>query len=57
MWRVQREKVRVRAYGEVFSVHTPSRSWQLPLSGRETAKKKNLRNAQDYTWNQNSGRL
>ena len=29
--RAQREKVRVCAYGEVFSVHPPSRSWQLPL--------------------------
>ena len=29
MWRAQREKVRVCAYGEVLSVHTPSRSWQL----------------------------
>ena len=37
--RAQREKVRVCAYGEVFSVHTPSRSWQLPLSGRNTARK------------------
>ena len=39
-WRAQREKVRVCAYGEVLSLHPPSRSWQLPLSGRETARKK-----------------
>ena len=41
MWRTQREKVRMCAYGEVLSVHLTSRSWQLPLSGRETARKKN----------------
>ena len=50
--------MRVCAYGEVLSVHLPSRSWQLPLSGRETArKKKNLRGAQDYTWSPDSGEL
>ena len=40
IWRASvrsEKKVRVCAYGEVLSVHTPSRSWQLPLSGRETA--------------------
>ena len=36
--RAQREKKGVCACGEV-SVHPPSRSWQLPLSGRETARK------------------
>ena len=47
--RAQREKVRVCADGEVFSVHLSSRSWQLPLSGRETPETtKNLRSAQDY---------
>ena len=40
MWRAKGEKVRECAYGEVLSVHLPSRSWQLPLSGRETARKK-----------------
>ena len=40
IWRAQRERGRVCAYGEVLSVHPPSRSWQLPLSGRETARKK-----------------
>ena len=39
IWRARQEKVRVCAYGEVFSVRLPSRSWQLPLSGRETASK------------------
>ena len=34
MCRAQRPMVRVCAYGEV------SHSWQLPLSGRETARKK-----------------
>ena len=45
------------AYGEVSSVHAPSRSWQLPLSGRETARKKNLRSAQDYRWIPDSSEL
>ena len=37
---VRSEKnVRMRAYGEVSSAHHPSRSWQLLLSGRETARK------------------
>ena len=37
----------------------PSRSWQLPLSGRETARenKKNLRSAQDHKWSLDSGEL
>ena len=42
--RAQREKVRVCASSEVL-VCTPSRSWQLPLSGHETARK-----SQDYKW-------
>ena len=37
--RAQRGRVRVCAFGDVFSVHLPSRPWQLPLSGRETARK------------------
>ena len=46
------------AFGEVLSVHSPSRSWQLPLSGREPArKKKNLRSAQDYKRSPDSGEL
>ena len=50
------KNVRMSAYGEVFSVHSPSRSWQLPLSGRETARKeKHRRSAQDYEWMLNSG--
>ena len=36
-------KVRVCASGEVLSVQLPSRSWQLPLSGRETARRKILK--------------
>ena len=37
---VRSEKnVRMRAYGEVLSVHLPSRSWQLLLSRRETVRK------------------
>ena len=57
--RAHREKVRVCAYSEVLSVHLPSRSWQLPLSGRETGRKnkKNLRSAQDYKWSPESGEL
>ena len=41
-----------------FSLYTPpSRSWQLPLSGRETARKNNkhLTSAQDYEWRLDSG--
>ena len=34
------KKVRVCAFGEVLSVQSPSSSWQLPLSGRATARKK-----------------
>ena len=34
------KNVRVCASGAVFCVHTPSRSGQLPLSGREMQKKK-----------------
>ena len=30
-----RTKVRMRAYNELLSAHLPSRSWKLPLSGRE----------------------
>ena len=42
--------MRVCAHREVFSVQFPeASSWQLPLSGRETARKK-LRSAQDYEW-------
>ena len=39
--RAQLEKVRVCAYGEVLSVNSLSRSWQLLLSGArsETARK------------------
>ena len=40
VWRAQREIMRVCAYGEVLSVHSPSRSWHLPLSGRETARER-----------------
>ena len=39
----QREKVRVCAYGEVFSVHLPSRSWQLPLKLSERKKRESKR--------------
>ena len=53
--RAQQEKVCAGAYNEVFSVHTPSRSWQLPLAGRETARKKNLRSVQDCEWRLDSG--
>ena len=42
IWCAQQEEVLVCAYGEVLSVHAPSRSWQLPLSGRETARKKKI---------------
>ena len=35
MWHAQREDVRVCASNEVFCAHPPSRSGQLPLSGRE----------------------
>ena len=37
-----------------YLYNPPSRSWQLPLSARETARKKNLRNAQYYEWNPDS---
>ena len=42
---VRSEKKRACAYGEVLSVHTPSRSWQLPLSGRGTDRKKSEKRA------------
>ena len=56
--KVRTEKsVLMRACGEELSVQVPmSRSWQLLLSGRETARK-NLRNAQDYKWNRDTGEL
>ena len=40
-WRAQAYATRkcACAYGEVLSVHFPSRSWQLLLSGHETARK------------------
>ena len=34
------KNVRMRAYGEVLSVHTPSRSRHLPMSRREICSKK-----------------
>ena len=47
------------AFGGVFSVHPAPRSWQLLLSGRETARKnkKKLRNAGDYEWKLDSSEL
>ena len=42
MWRASvrsEKKCACVRDGEVLSVHPPSRSWQLPLSGRETATK------------------
>ena len=32
------KNVRMRAYGEVFGVHTPSRAWQLLPLARETPR-------------------
>ena len=61
--------MRMRACKLVRCLHSPSRSWQLPLSGRESAKKHNYNHfnnrevvqmcsckklLQDHTWNQNS---
>ena len=36
-----RQKVLMRAYRQVWRLHPPSRSWQLLLSGRETARTNN----------------
>ena len=41
--------VLVRACGEVLSVHTPSRSWQLLLSGPGTARRQQLRPRSDVS--------